>query len=876
MHLLVFAQGVSSLKRAPVGHAYLTTVMIQCPNPTCQTLNPETHRFCQTCGVFLPKRYLWAIGHGSDQYHPGDTLASRYLCKAPHIFLDTQPAINPDPFQEFPAECLPYLKLAPYRLHIPQLYDVVDLDRESSILLMDGAPLAIATSMDVSDTIPDLREGSAPSPLTVRLQPSLHQVWATAIALRQLNWLWQLANLWQPLQLQSVSQTLLTPNLLKVEGGILRLLELHPDPATPPSLADLGELWQQWLPDANASLKPFLEKLCQQLIKGKIQNSDQLVETLDRAIAHAGPSVKQEIVIGAQTDQGPHRKRNEDACFPPSGSVQRYVLSSNAEAEIPPLIVCDGIGGHQGGDVASGLAIATIQNEIAHIDLNDLDPVALSLSLEDTAAAANAIINQRNNDEHRHDRERMGTTLVMGLVRHPELYITHVGDSRAYWITRHGYHQVTLDDDIASREVRMGYSSFRQALQQPISGSLVQALGMGPSNMLHPTVQRFILDEDCVFLLCSDGLSDFDRVDEYWDSTLLPILQGKLSPEQVMKDLINIANTRNGHDNVTIGLLYCQVQPNPMPPIPAHLATAPDRPTRQSSATVLQRQTTTSAPTTLQAAPPPDETFDIASVPSPDAGDAEPVEGSPSRSSNRIPALVFSILLVLLVGGGLVYLIVLNIEQVGQWISGILPPTAEPTEPTVMPDSETDDVDVQSDVQSDDASPPAEPLERLSPDLVVQLTASPNDSEQLTLWRDRPTESDNSNDRGTANPGNQGILQPGSVLYVQSLRPSASGDRWANIQICSTPGDDLEPSQPPDASDRLGPPNPSDADVGGESLPTPDNAPAGLVATGQEGWLAESILLNLVILVEEPTPEQLGDCPRPAIRSSASAATQTD
>jgi protein phosphatase len=862
--------------------------MIQCPNHTCQTLNPETHRFCQTCGIFLPKRYLWAIGHGSDQYRPGDMLASRYLCKAPRVFLDTQPAIDPDPFQEFPPECLPYLKLAPYRLNIPQLYEVVGLEGSSSILLMDGAPLAIASLTEVSDTIPDLRNGPSPSQPTIRLQPSLHQAWPSAIALRQLNWLWQLAQLWQPLQLQSVSQTLLTPNLLKVEGGIIRVLELCPDPATPPSLVDLGKHWQQWIPDTHASIKPFVQKLCQQLIKSKIHNPDQLVEALDRAIAHAGPSVKQQIVLCAQTDQGPHRKRNEDACFPSTGSVQRYTLEAKtADSEFPLLVVCDGIGGHQGGDVASGLAIATIQKEMAQVDPNDLDPVTLSLSLEDIASTANAVINQRNNDEQRHDRERMGTTLVMGLLRRPELYITHVGDSRAYWITRHGYHQVTLDDDIASREVRMGYSSFRQALQQPISGSLVQALGMGPSNMLHPTVQRFILDEDCVFLLCSDGLSDFDRVDEYWDSTLLPILQGKLSPEQVTKELVNIANTRNGHDNVTIGLLYCQVQPEQMPPIPANLAIVPDHPREQSSSTLLQRSTTISSATAVQAAPTPtassaaSDTLDIASVPSPDGDNVKPAEDLNSSSSTNFPALIFSILLLVLAGGGLAYLI-FNPGPVGEWISGLLPDRAELTEPSptnspgTVPDLEEDAEDAT------DTSTTVTSLDSLAEQSVIRLTSSPDNLETLTLWRDRPNDlnqgSTDDRDRNspTADPGNQGMLQAGSVLYVQSLEPSPSGDRWVQVKVCSTPGDDVEAtadSRP--ESDRLGPPNPSDTDVGGESLPSASDTPSGLVATGREGWISEAILLEFVVLVDEPTLEQLGDCPSPADRPRSSDTDNT-
>ncbi|NJK53346.1 MAG: hypothetical protein HC936_12005 [Leptolyngbyaceae cyanobacterium SU_3_3] len=128
-----------------------------------------------------------------------------------------------------------------------------------------------------------------------------------------------------------------------------------------------------------------------------------------------------------------------------------------------------------------------------------LDSATLIHGLERATLAANDAISERNDQEQRHERQRMGTTLVMGLAHAHEFYLTHVGDSRAYRITRTGCDQVTLDDDVASREVRLGYALYRDALQQPASGALVQALGMGNSSFLHPTVQRFVVDEDCVF-----------------------------------------------------------------------------------------------------------------------------------------------------------------------------------------------------------------------------------------------------------------------------------------------------------------------------------------------------------------------------------------
>jgi hypothetical protein len=140
------------------------------------------------------------------------------------------------------------------------------------------------------------------------------------------------------------------------------------------------------------------------------------------------------------------------------------------------------------------------------------------------------------------------------------LYLAYVGDSRIYLVTARGCRQVTIDDDVASQQTRIGRMLYRQALGTRNAGALTQALGMSDSNSLQPTIQRLFLDEEVVVLLCSDGLSDFDRIDEVWDSILTPVIQGNRSIAAAANDLIAIANQRNGHDNVTIALMHYQVQ----------------------------------------------------------------------------------------------------------------------------------------------------------------------------------------------------------------------------------------------------------------------------------------------------------------------------
>jgi protein phosphatase len=136
---------------------------------------------------------------------------------------------------------------------------------------------------------------------------------------------------------------------------------------------------------------------------------------------------------------------------------------------------------------------------------------------------------------------------------------------------------VTVDDDLASREVKLGYLLYRDAIQYPNAGALVQALGMSSATNLHPTVQRLIIDQDCVFLLCSDGLSDYDRVEQYWDSEILPLLRGEKNVTAVGESLLQLANQKNGHDNSTIALVYCRVVPAAEPVTPLVYAEAKER-----------------------------------------------------------------------------------------------------------------------------------------------------------------------------------------------------------------------------------------------------------------------------------------------------------
>lgn len=767
---------------------------LYCPNLICQAPNPESHRFCQQCRTALPKRYLWAAGEMAQHIQPGELLSDRYWCKQSRIFLDTKPGILPESPEELPANVEPYLKLFSYQHHIPQVYTLIPAARpgKAGLILLENAPIYPFGT--------ELEEGAN---WAGQLMPTLQSVWGRSRAMRQLNWLWQIAQLWDPLQRQGVAATLLNPDLIRVEGSLIRLLELQDQAlsancSTTPTLADLGYLWNQWQPSAQPAIAEFMAQLCQNLLQGEITTGEQVLMTLDQAIAICGQSQSRQLRIATLTDQGPTRQRNEDACYPASGTTTAVTLTpptlaAATKSSTPLVMVCDGIGGHEGGNIASNLAITTIQKRLQPIlwSTSPMDSTRLTIELEEAALEANDRIAERNDQEQRQERQRMGTTLVMALGQGPELYIAHVGDSRAYWITQTDCHQITLDDDLAAREVRLGYALYREALQQPSSGSLVQALGMNTSAFLHPTVQRFVLDEDSLFLLCSDGLSDNDRVQEYWQSVLLPVLAGTSDLATAAQQLVTIANQQNGHDNVTVGLIHCRVvdtaDPAALAPLPAALATPSTPP--------LPPAGPPSPPTYLVPTRKPSAVLD--------------------HSTFSLAPILAGLLLFLGLGGLLIFLLLPNIGRNERM------PTAP--DPSFSPSPLA---------TASSASPPLPNSPLLSVQSRVQVTRTTLDStgQNSLILLPKPAIAS----PGSTSPGGS-VLLGGAVLEVVGQQVLAD-KTWLQLRVCSLP----------------------ETSLGGARESPSTTLP--IATPGSTGWIEQSTIVPLVTSNLSLTAAQLGQC----------------
>ena len=261
-----------------------------------------------------------------------------------------------------------------------------------------------------------------------------------------------------------------------------------------------------------------------------------------------------------RTDIGRQRDHNEDY-FGLYSEVQKLEMPMGRNIRAKSLyILCDGMGGHASGEVASHLAVKTLHN---YFQTHWQEPVLPSEQvIREAIAAANHAIFEENQEDHRSGSGRMGTTLVLVLVQDSKVAVAHVGDSRLYRLSRRrGLEQLTVDHEVGQREIQRGIDPVA-AYSRPDAYQLTQALGPRDSEFIEPDVRFLEFDEDTLLLLCSDGLSDNDLVEDHWQTHLAPLLSSRANLDQGVNQLIELANQYNGHDNVTAMLVRAKVQPN--------------------------------------------------------------------------------------------------------------------------------------------------------------------------------------------------------------------------------------------------------------------------------------------------------------------------
>ena len=264
------------------------------------------------------------------------------------------------------------------------------------------------------------------------------------------------------------------------------------------------------------------------------------------------------LVDAGITDIGRQRDHNEDY-FSIQSETQKHDTPAGRTFEAKGLyVLCDGMGGHAAGEVASAMAVSTLENYFAEV-WTDQFP-----SREDIRTAiqkANQSIYDLNQENACYGSGRMGTTLVMLLVDGIKVAIAHVGDSRLYrFCRRTGLEQITIDHEVGQREIQRGVDP-DTAYARPDAYQLTQALGPRDGAFINPDIQTFEVNEDMLFILCSDGLSDNNLLEQYCESHVEPMLSSQVNLYQELHQLIDLANQHNGHDNITAVAVRMKVRP---------------------------------------------------------------------------------------------------------------------------------------------------------------------------------------------------------------------------------------------------------------------------------------------------------------------------
>lgn len=234
--------------------------------------------------------------------------------------------------------------------------------------------------------------------------------------------------------------------------------------------------------------------------------------------------------VAYRTSIGQQRADNED-----------YVDVFTNQAGQHLAIVADGIGGHQGGDVASAMAVSHLGHEFVQTDLTTPEAARTWISKEITAENQ-SIIDKSNQFA---DLNGMGTTLVAALYFAEEVVIASIGDSRAYLLRDGQLRQLTEDHSLVNELVKRGEISRQAARHHPKKNVIIRSLGISDDARFDLKTYPLVLGDQLV--LCTDGLTNMVE-----DQQIKTVLTSSLSVAEKCDRLIELANAAGGLDNITV------------------------------------------------------------------------------------------------------------------------------------------------------------------------------------------------------------------------------------------------------------------------------------------------------------------------------------
>ncbi|MFN5515855.1 MAG: serine/threonine phosphatase [Cyanobacteriota bacterium] len=510
-------------------------------------------------------------------------------------FLSRLPQLEPEAILEdaqwqnlgLPAVAIPYLQRRELCPKIPEIYDAWREGDLEVMLLEERQSWPRLDELLAKETVP---------------------------LLQLAFWLNQLLLLWQALAPHHLAQSLCVPDNIRLDDDQhIALAQLYSDLDLAPKLEDFAQTLQglftqvpQTVPEEFSSLLPplwgnppaaladifpkiayfvqhleptepldeqgegfpefcleDLDDLEEESLPGELLNTAPEPNRVNNPEADDIPTAVLPMQLvslmdAGYTDRGRNRPHNEDYFgIHTRVEVQRNNHGKQVQAQ-GLYIVCDGMGGHAAGEVASKQAVTTLQTFFRDHWRGQFPTPA---TLTEAIAQANDDIYGVNLNNASSGSGRMGTTLVMVLVQDTKVMVAHVGDSRIYRITRKGgLEQLTVDHEVGQQAIQNGLDP-KIAYSRPDAYQLTQAIGPHDSKFIQPDVRILEIEEDSLIFLCSDGISDNDLVEENWETYLLPLISSSQDLERGLRKLMEFANEFNGHDNLTGVLVRLKVRP---------------------------------------------------------------------------------------------------------------------------------------------------------------------------------------------------------------------------------------------------------------------------------------------------------------------------